>query len=269
MLNQVCVACEAPMAFVRKMPSVRSDAQIDLFFCEACGTAAMPFEANHSDEVLRAGVGFHERILDRNIAWSQKLWRMLRAYGINPRTVLEIGCGSGATLEVGKRVGVERAIGFDLNPFVLEHAREQFPSVEFRDELWSAATDPQGAEVVMCLSVLEHINDPRPLLSEFAAYCRAADGFLAVSVPILSFELRGHVMAPLAKGSPFRSAEEHVVHFSLAGFRQILKNAGALAIKAHQVGGWNLHLAAFSEEAAERLQSAKPKTPFAPSLNAV
>lgn len=263
-----CVACGGEMTFVRKMPSLKSSAILDLYFCGGCETAAMPFERERTDEIQRRSVGFHETIVDRNIGWSDKLFRLFGAYSIKPRTVIEIGCGSGATLDVALKHGVERAIGYEMNPYVTEYGRGRFPAVEFRDELWTSQSDPQGAELVLCLSVLEHINDPRHLLGEFARYCMAADGFLALSVPIFNPDAWGHVMNPLAKGSPFRSAEEHVLHFSQKGFRTILRKAGAKRIRAHHVGGWSLHLVAFSDGAADRLEAMQEALDYAPRLKA-
>ena len=82
----------------------------------------------------------------------------------SPGTVLDIGCGGGATGKLLKQKFPDaRVIGIELNPAAAEHARRHLDQVicEDIDGLDIAAhIGPTRIDVVLLLDVLEHLYDP-------------------------------------------------------------------------------------------------------------
>ena len=92
-----------------------------------------------------------------------------------PRTVAEVGCGDGVLLTLRARRGVgERLHGFEISQraVAIASGRPEIERVERFDGPALPASD--GAYDLGVLShVLEHVQEPAPLLSEVARACRA------------------------------------------------------------------------------------------------
>jgi SAM-dependent methyltransferase len=104
--------------------------------------------------------------------------------GLRPQTLVEIGCGDGALLaELGERGVAPVLDGFELSPPAAELARARTIPGARRIEAYDGARVPaeDGAYDLAVLShVLEHVEDPAPLLREAA---RVAPAVL-VEVPL-------------------------------------------------------------------------------------
>jgi SAM-dependent methyltransferase len=104
--------------------------------------------------------------------------------GLRPQTLVEIGCGDGALLaELGARGLAPVLDGFELSPPAAELARARTIAGARRIEAYDGEHVPaaDGAYDLAVLShVLEHVEDPAPLLREAA---RVAPAVL-VEVPL-------------------------------------------------------------------------------------
>ena len=104
--------------------------------------------------------------------------------GLRPQTLVEIGCGDGALLaELGERGVAPVLDGFELSPPAAELARARTIAGARRIEAYDGEHVPaaDGAYDLAVLShVLEHVDDPAPLLREAA---RVAPAVL-VEVPL-------------------------------------------------------------------------------------
>ncbi|MEO8690149.1 MAG: methyltransferase domain-containing protein [Solirubrobacteraceae bacterium] len=104
--------------------------------------------------------------------------------GLRPRTLVEIGCGDGALLaELGERWVAPVLDGFELSPPAAELARARTIRGARRIEAYDGSRVPadDGAYDLAVLShVLEHVEDPAPLLREAARVAAA----VLVEVPL-------------------------------------------------------------------------------------
>jgi SAM-dependent methyltransferase len=104
--------------------------------------------------------------------------------GLRPQTLVEIGCGDGALLaELGDRGLAPVLDGFELSPTAAALARDRTIAGARRIEAYDGehVPAPDGAYDLAVLShVLEHVEDPAPLLGEAA---RVAPAVL-VEVPL-------------------------------------------------------------------------------------
>jgi 2-polyprenyl-3-methyl-5-hydroxy-6-metoxy-1,4-benzoquinol methylase len=77
--------------------------------------------------------------------------------------VLDVGCGSGATLEWLKRTGrCKEAVGLEMMESAAAVARERVDElvVGNAEALIESAFAPQSFDLILCLDVLEHLVDP-------------------------------------------------------------------------------------------------------------
>jgi SAM-dependent methyltransferase len=95
---------------------------------------------------------------------------LLRRAGLEPRSIAEIGCGSGDVLVELSRRGLSRVLdGFELSHRAAEIARSR--NVARRVEAFDGANVPAGTseyDLAILSHVLEHVPEPLPLLREAA-----------------------------------------------------------------------------------------------------
>lgn len=110
------------------------------------------------------------------VAKADHVVALCRRGGLDPRTVVDVGCGDGAMLAELTRRGFtpDRRVGFELSASAVPLAREQ-PGVDEAHPFDGAHLPvADGAFDVAILShVLEHVVDPAELLREAARAARA------------------------------------------------------------------------------------------------
>jgi len=156
--------------------------------------------------------------------WAEKVWNVRRSK--KEGRILDIGCWEGRQLEEFIRVGGWECTGTELNVRAAEVARSKSIDVHnvslnefverFRGELW---------DVINLAYVLEHIPDPRGLLTRLRGFL-APNGILIVEVPN---EFSPFQMAYLkAKGrEPYWIAlPDHLNYFDSASLEALARNTG-------------------------------------------
>lgn len=96
--------------------------------------------------------------------------------------LLDAGCASGYATRHFARL-VESAAGIDVDPNDIERARRSHPGIDFRCAPLERIPHPDEAfDVVVCLDVLEHVEDERAAVGELLRVVRPG-GTLILSTP--------------------------------------------------------------------------------------
>lgn len=141
---------------------------------------------------------------------------------LGPASTLDAGCGEGETLvRLGPLLG-ERVCAVDLSAYSVDRVAERLPAVDARV---ASVTDLPFADasfdLVLCLEVLEHLDDPAAAVRELA---RVAAADVVVSVPFepwfrIGSLLRGKYVRNLG------NHPEHVNHLRRRSLRALLEPA--------------------------------------------
>ena len=145
--------------------------------------------------------------------------RLLGPDAASPQAaILDFGCGSGDLLaEMAARFPGAALAGVDLSQSGLALTAAKLPSAMLRRFDFAVPDGPPEellgwATHVICSEVLEHVDDPAPLLAN-AARCLKPGGRLVVTVP----------------GVPVSAFDRHIGHrrhFTRARLRDVLERAG-------------------------------------------
>ena len=98
-------------------------------------------------------------------------------------SALEVGCGEGVSTEKIKAMLPPAALlhASDINRVRLAAARERNPGVPIIEEsIYNLSRPDRSYDLVFCLEVLEHLDDPDAALAEI---CRVSRRWVVTSVP--------------------------------------------------------------------------------------
>jgi SAM-dependent methyltransferase len=201
------------------------------FFQESWGRIGEEF-----DVVLfrceRCGFEFFDPSLDGNELFYQQLEHpeyyspirpeFTRALALAHRTrlkrILDVGCGSGAFLDMARGAGHE-VFGLELNTAAANKARFRNHRVfeKLLHELDDAVTGG-GFDLITFFQVLEHVSDPVKVMKDAAARLNSG-GYIAVAVPSSQGVLR---LAPL---DPHQWPPHHISRWRQADLSTLAKAA--------------------------------------------
>ena len=120
-------------------------------------------------------------------------------------SLLDAGCGEGETLSRLARLPA-RVVAIDADPGAVEFTRARFPGLEVRREsVYELGFADREFDLVICLEVLEHLDDPRAALVELA---RVTARDLVLSVPHEPWFRAGSLL----RGKHVRTLGNHPEH---------------------------------------------------------
>jgi SAM-dependent methyltransferase len=120
----------------------------------------------------------------------------VQKHGIN--TILDVGCGSGRYEYGLARLGIERVVGLDVSPGMLQLAREATrhvhsrTRVEFLNQDFNSFQTGETFDGVLAMGFFDYVKDPVPVLSRM--------GRLARHSVIASFPSISWYRTPIRKG---------------------------------------------------------------------
>lgn len=241
-----CPVCDSNFsAFVRMVPTRRTKVDVALYTCLDCASFWNPGSYEEDDAQLERDVAWGLGVAERNRDSAALLFDTFASKGVSPTSLVEVGCGIGTLLNVAQERGIS-TIGFDVNARAIAAGCDLYP-LDLRCETWTRETDCGNPDLILSVSVLEHIAHPRPLFAELSAAARASAGFLFVSVPMVARTNWAHIQDPdpNAPGTWLFDNDVHVTHFSPTGLRRLFEEHGATEITPIDQGIWHGFLGSF------------------------
>lgn len=149
---------------------------------------------------------------------------------LHPKTILDVGCGEGFTLNRFRKLNIGKdLIGVDTSVKAIALGKEQFPHLNLKEgSAYKLPFKDNSFDLVLCLEVLEHLEDPQKAFSELV---RVSKKYCIVSVPNepwfrLSNFLRGKNL------KRWGNDIEHINHWSTKGIKKfIMKEMRVLFVK--------------------------------------
>lgn len=179
--------------------------------------------------VDRFGVWLSQRALRRAVDWSAK-----------PR-VVDLGCGYEATLlrALRDRIATGTAVDVSLSPSLVA---DGLTAIEAPIETALPRLEDASADVVLAISVLEHLWTPETVLRECHRVL-ASGGVLAVNVPTWAGKRALELSAFRLGLSPAEEMDDHKMYYGRRDLWPLLVRAGfrpsAIRMRFHK-GGLNL-----------------------------
>ena len=148
------------------------------------------------------------------------------------RSVLEIGCASGALGEVMKRRGASCYVGVEAVPEVAERARARLDRVYVGDAEKMVITEPpRSFDYVVFGDVLEHLADPWTTLRRCATFLKP-EGLVVASIPNINHASIFHGL--LSGRFEYTDAglldRTHLRFFTLSEIGLLLERAGLACV---------------------------------------
>jgi 2-polyprenyl-3-methyl-5-hydroxy-6-metoxy-1,4-benzoquinol methylase len=160
-----------------------------------------------------------------------------------PRGVLlDVGCGNGATLQLGRQLGWQ-PMGIELDAAAVQTARAQGLQVE--QGSYEALAQYAGlADCLVCSHVIEHVHDPLHLLRLLVAALKPG-GVLLLSAPNATSYLRTHY------GDNWRGLEAPR-HVAIPAAQWLIQWLQAAGLQCVQEASYDGPMATESERIARR-----------------
>lgn len=206
--------------------------------CRQCRLVYRNPRPSEADLAVPAGVALaapqEEWLTDRR---APNFRRFLDGWPGPPGRLLDLGCGSGAFLELAKARGWE-AVGVDLSPAAVQYAQERRGVSARCGDLRETEFPSHAFTLVTLWNVLEFVPDPVALLREIHRVL-APGGHLFLRTQSYSFQRLSFRLTSWAVDRPDKTFVFHLTSFSPAPLRLLFAKTGFQPVKvSNSVPTW-------------------------------
>ncbi|HOT59025.1 MAG TPA: class I SAM-dependent methyltransferase [Spirochaetales bacterium] len=150
-----------------------------------------------------------------------------------PPDLLEIGCATGALLDVFAKQGW-KTTGVEISKELANYGREQFGLTIQNCTLEQAHFADASFSMIFAFHLIEHLNDPASFIAELYRILRHKGKLVLITPNASSFQ--AHLMQ-----EAWRSAiSDHLFLFSVQNLKALLKTYGFSIAYIKTWGGWPL-----------------------------
>lgn len=167
----------------------------------------------------------------RRTIWAGRL-AAVEAVSAAPGRLLDVGCGTGAFLDLARRHGWD-VMGTEFSAYACRAARAEGLAVH-EGEVWDAKLPAQSFDVVTSWHVIEHVSDPRRVLEECCRLLRPG-GWLFVATPNLRDRFfQAAYLTTRGRRPPLfepGGREPHLYFFDPESLRRLATQAGLAVVR--------------------------------------
>jgi 2-polyprenyl-3-methyl-5-hydroxy-6-metoxy-1,4-benzoquinol methylase len=180
-----------------------------------------------------------------NIYGRGPIWHVIKEIKGKGLTILDLGCGAGATGQVLAGMG-HVVYGLDISPTAVQEASSRLKQAIVLD-IDRAEELPFGKnmfDVIILADVLEHLKEPRHAML-LARDCLKEDGRLVISVPnIANYKVRWNLLWGRFDRScaPILEDDSHIKFFTLKTLKDLLSTTGYKTESVRSTAGIDLPL---------------------------
>lgn len=224
---------------VREVRGQRTGVMRPVHFCYSCFSISVKTDYKETHDVLRADLEWNKSKIERNTLYARGLIGNLLSRRRGIRSVLEIGCGIGTLLNVASKEFGLKVEGFDINEEAIVWGNRNF-NLEMKAEPWNSSSFSR-ADLLLNISCLEHIAQPRGLIAEMAAFARKRGAGVFISVPFFNPRSWHYLNEESdgSEGTPFHDNDVHVTLFSFLGITSVMREFGMPCFQYLKRDGWS------------------------------
>lgn len=244
-----CTICgEKALHFVKKVKSKRTPNYWPSYFCLHCESVVNDSKFTEDEVQLRKDLDWNISVSDRNRKYLKSLVQIFDKNKIPYKNVLEVGCGIGTVLHELRRRHKSKVFGYDVNEIAINYGKENYGLKNIHSDIFTAKTKVKAnIELVLCISVLEHIKHPNDLFKEIAEFCRINNSTAFISVPFVDAN-RWNQYYPEHEGKKYNfltACDVHISYFSTKAFINMAIQNKCTSLKRIQAGAWVGYLLKF------------------------
>ncbi|MBN2009917.1 methyltransferase domain-containing protein [candidate division KSB1 bacterium] len=145
--------------------------------------------------------------------------RLISAYDLHNKQIVEIGCGKGEFLQLLCDYGNNSCTGFDPNFIQSVDSQQSKSNITFIKDFYSEKYSELDADFIVCRHVLEHIHEPKPFIEMLLnSTGNKKDLMIYFEVPNVAFTLE--------KLGIWDIIYEHFSYFSIDSIRYLFNLSG-------------------------------------------
>ncbi len=235
-----CPVCgKDAQVWIRPLRGKRSGRGWPAWFCRSCFSLSVESGYREDQAALEADLEWNRGMIERNRVLSRGLLSSILALRPGITSVLEIGSGVGTFLGIARDEFGLSVQGYDINAEAVRWGNDAL-GLSMSAEEWSAASG-SDADLVVSLSCLEHVSNPRPLLREMASFARSRGAGVYLSVPFFLPKDWDYLEDGREddEASPFFDNDVHVTLFSKIGLTDAMAELGLPVVTPVSCQGWS------------------------------
>jgi SAM-dependent methyltransferase len=184
---------------------------------------------DHYDKIYREELELENRWLEYGaIDKADSVEALLRKQNIHPRTLLELGCGTGALISECRRRGIaDRYVAVDYSKDAIAYLTENSPGIEAHvaDLMEPPAPILEQFDLIVLSHVLEHLEHPDAMLQIIISRFRFKWLFIEVPLEDLPFSRIKNLFR-----DRLRNPAGHVQFFNGGTFRRLISRHGIVPV---------------------------------------
>jgi SAM-dependent methyltransferase len=221
---------------------------VPLNYCMDCGSFNTISGYVEDEERLKIDAKWHIEVADRNKVWARNFLKAVKHRFPHIESILEIGCATGTLLSVAREEFGMRVKGFDTNKYAINEGLKGHQGIELIPDYWFADTLTEKFDLIVCISVFEHLPEPISLMREISEYCHKHNSACFVSVPYFERDKWNEMLEDDPGKNPasdLRLIDVHVLHFTKRGLATMATKCGATSV-VYFPRGWRGHWLEFN-----------------------